>query len=506
MSAIFAHASPLLLLAGAIPLVYIAGVTIGRWLKRRQKVHLGFGYQLLCIVVAFWLPLQVYARKVPGGDALLGDLLRGLDAVAAVLGMFFFIALIRRYFWQLWFERRFRERAPKFLSDLGALLLFAAAVVFAISRLRGQPITGIAVGSTLLAAIIGLALQDLLGNLIAGISLEIGRPFRAGDWLLLNDRSMEVIELNWRSTRLRTNDDVYLDVPNKNIAGSIITNLTLHTRQHALRIHVGFDACVPPNLVKTRIGQAVAQARGVLANPPPKVFLHQFADSAITYEIKFWIEDEAQRNDILDAVHTNVWYEAQRSQIRIPYPVRTVHLERANSRPDDCLEAARACLRRQPFLQTLSEEQGNRLLRGARRLRFGNGERVIEQGAEGQSMFMMLAGVADVFVRSHGHETQVGTIVAGEYCGEMSLLTGEPRSATVIARGDCEMWEIEKFALAGIFQENRELVKKLGHLLAQRRLENEGILAHTESARETQQKEEEYTAGFLARLSSFFEL
>src|SRR5260370_1240065 len=82
---------------------------------------------------------------------------------------------------------------------------------------------------------------DLLGNIIAGIALEIGKPFKTGDWLVFDNRHMEVIEVNWRSTRLRTNDDAHLDVPNKTIAGSTITNLTMLTRHHAIRIQVGFD-------------------------------------------------------------------------------------------------------------------------------------------------------------------------------------------------------------------------------------------------------------------------
>jgi hypothetical protein len=315
-----------------------------------------------------------------------------------------------------------------------------------------------------------------------------------------------VIEVNWRSTRLRNNDDIYVDVPNKTIAGQNITNLTHLTRRHALRIQVGFDYGTPPNFVKDRMKSAVAHARGVLPSPPPKVFLKSFGDSCLNYEIKFWIEDESMLNDILDSVHTNVWYEAQRSKINIPFPIRTIQIDRKKAAADDSLETARASLRKQPLFQMLDEAQTDRLLQGARPLRFGRGERFIHQGSEGSSMFIVIHGEADVYVRLDGHDTRVGTVEAGQYCGEMSLLTGEPRSATVVARTDCDLWEIDKAVMHHLLEANPALVENLSASLADRRMENEGILASTGNRAQMEDKKKEYTDGFFQRLSSFFQL
>src|SRR6185295_18845885 len=133
-----------------------------------------------------------------------------------------------------------------------------------------------------------------------GIAIEVGKPFKPGDWLLVEGRRAEVIEVNWRSTRLRTNDDIYLDIPNKMIVGTTITNLTYPTRQHAIRLSVGFDYATPPNFIKDIMAKAAAAAPGVLATPAPRVFLKDFADSAVLYEIKFWLEDESKFTDIVD--------------------------------------------------------------------------------------------------------------------------------------------------------------------------------------------------------------
>jgi len=486
----------------AVPVLYIGTIALGRWLKRRSGVQLGLLYQLFCIVFSLWLPLEILGTEFPNRESVM----RLARAANVLLGAVFLLALVKRYFWELWYERQRKERAPKFLSQISALVTIILAIFLIIGGVYGHSIEGVIFGSTVVVGIVGFAMQDLLGNIIAGIALEIGKPFKPGDWLKAEGQHAEVIEVNWRSTRLRTNDDIYLDIPNKTIAGATITNLTYPTRQHAIRLSVGFEYSAPPNFVKDIIARAAAEVPGVLVTPPPKVFLKDFGDSAVIYEIKFWIEDEARFNDIMDGIRTNVWYAAQRNRITIPFPIRTLQIDRTKAGPPDALAAARATVRKQPFLQLLDEAQVDELLAHARLLRFGRGEKVIQQGAAGESMFILLHGEADVLIGAGGQSTRVATLRSGDCCGEMSLLTGEPRSATVVAVADCEMWEIAKPVIAEFLQHNETLVQKLGALLAQRRMETEGILASTTEHAHIITKQKEYTAGFLKKLSSFFEL
>jgi small-conductance mechanosensitive channel len=432
--------------------------------------------------------------------------LRALRAANVLFGTFLVLALVRRYYWELWFEKNRRAKAPKFVSQLFGLVLFIVAVFVVIGGVYGKSIEGVFFGSTVVVGIVGFAMQDLLGNIIAGIALELGKPFKTGDWLNIQGQHAEVIEVNWRSTRLRTNDDIYLDIPNKAIVGATITNLTYPTRQHAIRLSVGFDYHTAPNFIKDVMSQAAGKVPGVLAVPAPKVFLKDFGESAVIYEIKFWLEDESKFNDIVDGIRTNVWYAAQRHGIRIPFPIRTVQIERPAPKQYDTLDAARVSARKQPFLQLLGEEQVDKLLTHARLLRFGRGEKVIEQGEAGESVFILLDGEANVFVQANGVDNLVGTLRTGDCFGEMSLLTGAPRSATVVARIDCQMWEIDKETFAEILQGNESLVQKLGELLAQRRLETEGILASSSEQGQMATKQKEYTEGFLKKLYSFFKL
>jgi len=514
MPAEFNGSSTIVIEAIAEPALLVLMLTLGRWLKRRAKVKIGLAYQLFSVAFSFWLPLEILGTSFLHRGGLReqqGDVpveaMNLLRSANIVLGVFLIIALVRRYYWEIWFERHRREKAPKFLSQLFGLILFVVSIFVVLSGVYGVPIQGAVFGSTVVVGVIGFAMQDLLGNVIAGIALEFGKPFKTGDWLEVEGVHAEVIEVNWRSTRLRTTDDIHLDIPNKTISGGKIVNLTYPTRQHALRVRVGLDYNVPPNFAKDVLARAAGEVRGVLSSPPPHVFLKDFGESAITYEIKFWLEDESMLADILDGIRTNVWYAAQRHGIRIPFPVRTVQIERpTTARPQQAIVAARSSARKQPFLQLLDDNQIDQLLHHARLLRFGRGERIIQQGAAGESMFILLSGDADVFVTAGGQNALVATLRTGDCCGEMSLLTGEPRSATVIARTDCEMWEIDKHVFAEVLQENTPLVQKLGELLARRRIETEGILASASEQSQILTKQKEYTESFLRRLYSFFEL
>jgi small-conductance mechanosensitive channel/CRP-like cAMP-binding protein len=482
--------------------LFLAGLGLGRWLKRRSGVRLGFLYLLFCASFVLWVSLEIEAGDFPHRLGVL----RALRAANVFLGTFFLLALVRRYYWEIWFEKHRKVKAPKFLSQLLGLVAFIVAVFVVIGGIYGQSIEGAIFGSTVVVGIIGFAMQDLLGNIIAGLALELSKPFITGDWLTIDGQRAEVIEVNWRSTRLRTNDEVYLDIPNKAIVGGKIINLSYPTRQHAVRLTVGFDYQALPNFVKDVLIRATTEVPGVLAVPAPKAFLKEFGDSAINYEIKFWIDEETKFNDIMDGIRTNIWYAAKRHDIRIPYPTRTVQVERSSGKSADAGAIARAKVRQQPLLQLLDDAEADKLLASARLLRFGRGEKVLQEGDAGESMFILLSGEARVFVRAGDHETLVATLHAGDYCGEMSLLTGAPRNATVIARTDCEMWEIEKPVLAELLQKNETLVQKLGELLANRRLEREGVLTSEAEKAQLQAREKEYAAGFMKKLYSFFEL
>src|SRR4030081_36742 len=259
---------------------FIAALSIGRFLKRRADVRLGLLYQLFCLALAFYVALAVYGLRAPWRVHF--------GAATVLLSTALIVALVNRYVWDMYFERRKQTPIPHFLREIVALIIFVVALLFVLSfgYHAERELKGVVATSGVAAVILGLAGQNLLGGIIAGMSLQINRPYRVGDWLQVGDRFAEVMEINWRSTRLRTNDGIYLDIPNNEIVKSTIVNLHYPTEVHAMRIRVGIDYNAPPNRVKDALARAAQAANGVLPNPPVKVFLVDFADDAVTSENK----------------------------------------------------------------------------------------------------------------------------------------------------------------------------------------------------------------------------
>jgi small-conductance mechanosensitive channel/CRP-like cAMP-binding protein len=480
---------------------FFAALTIGRLLKRRAGVRLGVLFKLFCLTLAFYAATSFYGVHVEWRNHV--------DAAAILLSTAFVVALLDRYLWDVYFEKKRQTPIPEFLRQVVALFIYLIALLLVLSvvyHAEGQLKTLLA-GSGIAAIVLGFATQDLFGGIIAGIALQISRPYKVGDWLNIQDRFAEVMEINWRSTRLRTNDGIYLDIPNYAIARGTIINLHYPTQIHAMRLRVGVDYNVPPNRVKDSLLRATSSAEGVMPEPHPKVFVMDFADSAVTYEIKFWMGNHAAYNDVCDAIRTNIWYEFKRQRITIPFPIRTLHVERRRQHtvPEGHSEA-QAILRGEPLFDCLDDAQLDNVLHSARINHYGRGERVIEEGAEGDSMFIVLRGSVHVSVLRNGANIRLGSMRSGDCFGEMSLLTGERRSATIRADSDCEVLEISKEVMAEVMRDSPQCLTQLSEILAKRKLEGEGILRDAAQPDVSANKEREYRASFLRRLRTVFEL
>ena len=481
---------------------FLVSVWVGRFLKRRAGVRLGLFYRLFCLMLAFYAAIAVYGVDAPWRVHV--------GAAVALLSTALVVALVNRYLWDLYFEHHKQTPIPHFLREVAALVVFLIVllIVLSVGYHAERELKGVLAGSGVLAIILGFAGQNLFGGIIAGMSLQINRPYKVGDWLKFGDTYGEVREINWRSTRICTNDNIYLDIPNSKIVEDTITNLSYPNRTHFMRLQMNAEYGVPPNRVKDALMRATIQVPGVEKDPPPQIYVSEYGDSAIVYQIKFAMTTHSGYYEVRDAIYTNAWYEFRRQHIRIPFPIRTLQVERRGRAPvEDEYKEARKILREEPLFECLSDGQIENLVKQSELNHFGRGERVIEEGAEGDSMFILLRGAAQVSVSKNGSTVPVARLRSGECFGEMSLLTGEKRSATVQAEGDCYVMEISKGVMGDVIRDSPECLKALSELLAKRKMHTEGILKDAASPNAEQAaKQREYTANFLKRLKTFFAL
>jgi small-conductance mechanosensitive channel/CRP-like cAMP-binding protein len=488
-------AEPEALVLVAAVLFYLTGLLIGRVLKRRFRIGLTWTYQIFIAAAAVVLASALCRFDFPGQ--------RLVGMTALFFAAFPVNALLYRCFWPIFGYPGEQARIPPFLPQITTLLLIATAFFTGLSELYGVTLPGLLAGSGLIALVLGLALQDTLGNIFSGLGLQAGKAFRVGDWLIVDGKHCEVIEVNWRSTRLRNIDAASFDIPNNQLAKATIVNLYNPTPVHAARASVCVEYGIPPNHVKDALVQAALAARGVLSSPAPGAFLMSFDDSGIRYELKYWLDDARRHTEISDIVRTNIWYELDRRTIPFSYPTRIVEMRsKKETEPTDRVSAL---LEAQPLFADLETNQIQALAKSARHLRYGKGEKIITQGDPGGSMYVLSSGVAHVTVERDGRASDLGELVSGECFGEISLLTGQPRTASVTAKTDCDIVEIDKSAMGDLLKHYPRLADQLSETLSTRRSLLETEVANWKGDPETapisQTKE-----SFLARMRQLFGL
>ena len=363
-----------------------------------------------------------------------------------------------------WREDRLPDRFPNIVQDSIVIGLFAIAATLI---LQEKIFATTAVG----AVVIGFALQDTLGNLFAGLAIQIEKPFRVGQWVQIAGKDGLVREITWRATKIRTKAGNLVIVPNNVLSRDTITNYSEPTSDLRVDVEVGASYDTPPNEVKAAILAAIQDEPLISHTHQPEVLIVDFAPSAITYRVRVWSSDFSVQGRIRDHIRSAIYYAFRRAAIVIPYPIQ-VHIESgAGKAGDGGSDAAGAVgvLGSVEIFTSLTQAELAELARAARRNLYAAGETVVRQGEAGSSMFIVMRGEAAVTIEPSGQE--VARVPAGGFFGEMSLLTGAPRTATVKTRVDSELMEITADTFRQFVLANPAAVEQIGGAVAMRAAE-----------------------------------
>jgi len=383
-----------------------------------------------------------------------------------------------------------------------------AVITIAVLQTAGVNVAGIITTSAILTAVIGLALQSTISNLFAGLSLQLDRTIGVGDWVHIGSRVGRIVEFRWRSTLLVTRDGDNVILPNTALLGNEVLNYSKPTREHRMWVRIGIAYKHPPNQVKKVLVGAVGGVPGVLATPPPDCFPTEFGDSAVTYAVRYWIDDVQREASIDGEIRTRLWYAVQRGGLEVPFPTRTLitHAESDAA----ALEAEEqrdrsAALARTELFGGLEPTERELLARELKTQSFASGEQIIRQGDDGTSLYLVRDGQVGVRFAVDGAEREVATLGPGEFFGEMSLMTGEPRRATCAAKGDTSCYVIEHEALRRVLTAKPDVAEIVSAALGRRQSALEGERENL-SAEARAQRAKENSSRFLVRIRDFFNL
>ena len=421
-------------------------------------------------------PLSLIAFGIfVGGLAILARLAGFASATpyldAVILGALAIggVRVVLTVFVESYLSRRESALVSAIFRDIASIVVYFVVIIVVLRTTLDINVASLVATSAVLTAIIGLALQDLLSNLLSGLVIELESPFSPGDWIRVGTFEGTVEETGWRTTKVRTRINEIVTLPNAMLSKEPVVNYSRPDPLYGdtLRFEAAYEA--PPNLVKETLMHMLSADAQVASAPQPEVRVDRYNDSGVGYAVRYWITEFGELERIRDRLMTNLWYALRRAGIRIPFPARDLFVytgtEGAGVAPAP--DIARV-LRGVSFLAPLDDGELAHLAVGVRRQSFGCGELVVHAGDVGDLFYVIERGVADVVLDDGAQTPVLDQLHAADFFGEMSLLAGEPRTASVRAATDLVVLVVDREAFRDIIMANPALLAPLSELVARR--------------------------------------
>jgi small-conductance mechanosensitive channel/CRP-like cAMP-binding protein len=455
---------------------------------RRTVILLGFYAASLLFVEVSRL---AHAPAFASGLTIASELLQLLLVINLVAIAIFDLALSAAHY-----------DYPDILHDVVVGAAYAVALGYLMHHV-GVNVTSIVATSAVVTAVVGLSLQATLGNVVGGVSLQLDDSISEGDWIELENKTQGLVKkIRWRHTVLETRDWDTLIVPNGQLMTQQIRVLGKREgqpKQRRVWVYFNVDFRFAPGEVVRVVEDALRSTpvERTAVEPQPQCLCFDMArenrDSFCYYAVRYWLTDLSKEDQTSSLVRQRIFAALKRANVPLAVPAKTVfvsqddvqHREQKNQKELNSRTAALAAI---DLFAKLSEDEQRILAMSARLAPFSAREIITRQGATAHWLYVLLKGRAAVRVAADGgDERQVAVLEAPNFFGEMAVMTGQAREATVVAETDVECLRVDREDFKGILKNRPEIAQEISGVLAQRRVElvavREGLDADAKSRR-----------------------
>jgi len=446
--------------------------------EERKSVLNTLTFFFACLVLQFISGL-IQALQFPSAAAVFHEagLIGGGIAVIRLWGLVVFRIVLPRM----------HIMPPRIAEDIFVIIGYIA---WGLVRLRyaGLDLGSIVATSAMITAVVAFAMQDTLGNILGGLALQLDNSIEIGDWIKVDDISGRVVDIRWRSTLVETRNWETVVFPNSQLMKNKFLVLGRRTDQPVQwRRWVWFNVNlgVTPTRVVNAVENAILQAEidNVSKNPQPSCVLMEMDKGCARYALRYWLTDLAADDGTDAAVRWHVYTALERAGIKLAVEEQNVHYIKESEKYEEALRQ-RELLRRVKTLKRVelfAQMTDDELRKLAERLRyapFAKGNVIAKQGTPAQHwLFIIISGEAEVYLEGTGGEKRILNVLSnGAFFGEMSLMTGSPRVASVIAKTDVECYRLDKEAFEEILLARPGIAEEVSHVLVARRMQLDSAL------------------------------
>ena len=437
-----------------------------RWLQRNQPVFVAplaiLRNWTLPALALYLLLVALLGRPRSAVGVRISETLVWLTLILAAL------SLLNVILFEGAEQGSWQAKVPKLFRDLGSFLLVLIGSAIVLSSVWGADLGGFLTALGVGSLVLGLALQDSLGNIFSGVALLFEQPIAMGDWVQIGDSLGQVVEVNWRSVHLKTMNDDLRVIPNSELAKGQFINFSRPTSLHRFEVPISFSYDDPPNRVRQLLISAVLEIPGVLSTPPPNVVVVSYGDFAINYKVQVYAPDFVTGDGIQDELNRRIWYLAKRHRLTMPYPrQQEVPYESTAPTPLEQGAASLHLLKCTPGFASLSSERLEQLLAECEVRSYATHEVVLHRLMPLDGLYLILSGEAElVLPDAAGRPCSLGVLLRGECFGEKSsLLHGRIAETTVLACDDLEVLVIPCERLQEVMVESPRLAADLDEVI-----------------------------------------